>query len=93
MTIDERLEKLTERHEALAQALELMQHIWEERARESAREWEEQSREWNERWKKNGERLDKITTAIEQDAENIRGLARIAEIHGHRLSRLEGGPE
>ena len=31
MTIDERLEKLTERHEALAQHLELMQRHWEER--------------------------------------------------------------
>ena len=64
MTIDERLEKLAERHEALAQSMELMQHMW-------------------------NERFDKITTAIEQDAENIRGLARIAELHHERLSRLE----
>jgi len=68
MTIDQRLERLTERHEALAQSLELMQ------------------RQWEERW-------TKIEAAIQQDAENIRGLARIAEIHEHRLSHLEGQPE
>jgi hypothetical protein len=46
MTIDERLEKLTERHEALTQTVELM------------------------------------ALMQKQDAENIRALARIAEIHG-----------
>jgi len=65
MTIDERLEKLTERHEAMAQSMELMQ------------------RQWEDRWAK-------ITDALEKDAENIRALARIAEIHEHRLSGLEG---
>jgi len=30
------------------------------------------------------------TAAIKQDAENIRALARIAEIHEHRLTHLEG---
>jgi hypothetical protein len=34
-------------------------------------------------------RIDEITTAIRQDAENIRALARVAEIHHERLSRLE----
>lgn len=31
MTIDERLEKLTERHEALAQSMELANHEWNTR--------------------------------------------------------------
>jgi hypothetical protein len=31
-----------------------------------------------------------LKTAAQQDGENIRGLARIAEIHERRLSRLEG---
>jgi hypothetical protein len=75
MTIDERLERLTERHEALAQSLELMQHI----------QSEDQTR-WNDRW-------NQIATAIQQDAENIRALARIAAIHERRLSHLEGAPE
>jgi len=34
-------------------------------------------------------RIDKILVAIEQDAENIRTLARIAEIHERRISGLE----
>jgi hypothetical protein len=52
MTIDERLEALTERHEALTQSAELL--LRETRA----------------------------------DAENIRALARIAEIHERRLTDL-----
>jgi|HubBroStandDraft_6_1064221.scaffolds.fasta_scaffold560573_2 hypothetical protein len=34
--------------------------------------------------------MEKILTVVEKDAENIRALARIAEIHEHRLSDLEG---
>ena len=54
MTIDERIEALTARHEALTMNLEQM------------------SRD------------------RERDAENIRALVRIAEIHERRLTRLEG---
>ncbi|HUI79649.1 MAG TPA: hypothetical protein VLY24_17105 [Bryobacteraceae bacterium] len=50
------IERLTQRQEALAQSVELMQHHWEER--------------WT-----------KMASALQQDAENIRALARIAEIH------------
>ena len=32
-----------------------------------------------------------IRDAIAVDAENIRALARIAELHNHRLEHLEGG--
>lgn len=38
-----------------------------------------------------GKRIDRLLTAVENDAENIRALARIAEIHEHRWSDLEGG--
>jgi hypothetical protein len=34
-----------------------------------------------------------LKTAAQQDGENIRGLARIAEIHERRLSHLEGGED
>jgi hypothetical protein len=34
-----------------------------------------------------------LKTASQQDGENIRGLARIAEIHERRLSHVEGGEE
>lgn len=54
MTIDERLERLTERHEALSQSVEM------------------------------------LLVAVREDSENIRALARIAEIHEHRLTDPEG---
>jgi len=62
MTIDERLEKLTERHEALTQTVELIA------AMQLA-----------------------LTRDIQQDSENIRALARIAEIRERRLTGIEGG--
>ena len=40
-------------------------------------------RGWESRWAN-------IATALQHDAENIRALARIAEIHERRLSDLEG---
>ena len=52
MTIDERLERLVERHEALYQTVEL-----------PAMETRE------------------LRAAVSQDAEKVRALARIAEIH------------
>jgi len=63
MTIDERLEGLTERHEALAQSREILTHDVRE-----------------------------LRATVEIDAQNIRALARIAEIHEHRLADLEGSP-
>lgn len=51
--IEAALERITERHEALSQTVEI------------------------------------LTRDIQQDAENIRALARIAEIHDRRLSDLE----
>jgi len=61
MTIDERLENLTARHEALTQTVELL-----------------------------APEIAELVTASKQDGENIRALARIAEIHERRLSDLEG---
>lgn len=62
MTIDERLERLLERHEALAQIVEIMSG-----------------------------QIANLVEAARQDGENIRALARIAEIHERRLTDLEGG--
>lgn len=78
MTIDERLERLVERHEALAQTVELL--AIETRELRAAQE-------------KDAEHIRTITAAIQMDAENIRALARVAEIHERRLTRLEGGDE
>ena len=41
----------------------------------------------------NEKHLQDVRIAIQQDAENIRALARIAEIHERRLSHLEGDTE
>jgi hypothetical protein len=57
MTIDERLEKLTGRHEALTMNLELLHRD-----------------------------VQDLKTVAQQDGENIRALARIAEIHEKRLT-------
>jgi hypothetical protein len=62
MTVDERIERLTERREALSISVELMGH-----------------------------RTDDLIAAINHDAENIRALVRVAELHEHRITDLEGG--
>jgi len=68
VNIDERLERLVERHEALTETVGLLAH--ETRDLRAA--------------------IGDLNTAVTQDAENIRALARIAEIHERRLSQLEG---
>jgi hypothetical protein len=62
MTIDARLEKLVERHEALTQSVELLMAEGHE----------------------TGKRISALEQLAQQDGENIRALARIAEIHEHR---------
>jgi prefoldin subunit 5 len=69
MTIDERLEKLTERHEALTQTVELIAAMQRDLTRD----------------------VQSLRTATQQDGDNIRALARIAEIHERRLTDIEGG--
>jgi hypothetical protein len=76
MTPEERYAKIDARIEAIAMHLELTASM--AHASES-------------RMEKMEKRIDKLLTAVESDAENIRALARIAEIHEHRLSDLEGG--
>ena len=66
MTIDERLERLTERHEALTMNLELLTG--------------------DVQCLTTGVR--ELRTVAQQDGENIRALARIAEIHHERFTRL-----
>ena len=75
MTIDERLESLTARHEALTQTVELIAAMH----RDNEKRFDLLSRD-----------LQDLKTTAQQDGENIRALARIAEIHHERLPRLEG---
>jgi len=74
MTIDERLEKLTERHEALAQTVELL--VAENR------QVAEQNRQAAEENRQRDRRMGEIMEAVSS-------LARIAEIHEQRIERLE----
>jgi len=60
MTIDERLERLTERHEAVAQSIEVLTHD-----------------------------ISELRATVEIYAQNIRALARVAEIHERRRTELE----
>ncbi len=69
MTIDERLERLVDRHEALAQTVEILTH--DVRGLQDI--------------------ATKQLATAERDGENIRALARIAEIHERRLTTPEGG--
>jgi transcription elongation factor len=64
MTIDERLQKLTERHEALTQTVELM-----------ARE------------------MQGMQSFVKDIADSTARLLHIAQIHEHRITRLEGNSE
>src|ERR1035437_6097729 len=67
-TIDERLDRLTERHEALTQTVELIAAMQRDNEKQFA----------------------EIGKRFAEVGESIRALARIAEIHEHRLSGLEG---
>jgi len=75
MTIDERLERLAERHESMTHFVEL-----------SAREYERQRAE-NERLFAANERrmtevmegIARVLYTVQQDAENIRALMRVVE--------------
>jgi hypothetical protein len=74
MNIDERLEKLAERHEALTQTVELMAAM----QRDNDARFAQISRD-----------LERLGALAQQDGEHIRALVRVAELHHERLSRLE----
>jgi hypothetical protein len=74
-TIDERLDRLTERHEALTETVELIVAM---------------RRENEERFAKNEARFAQIAANRERDGEHINALVRIAEIREHRRFGLEG---
>jgi hypothetical protein len=76
MTIDERLDRLTARHEALTQTVELLL------AAQLRNE---------ERHEKNENMQAKTQTMLAEIVESIHSLERIAFAHEHRITRLEGG--
>jgi hypothetical protein len=85
MTIDERLE-------AVAQDLQTLTHIH----LDNDREYRERFQQLTAALQQLTGRLDQLTGDVQQlsgfvqkDAEHIRGLVRIAELHHARLTRLE----
>jgi hypothetical protein len=75
MTIDERLERLTERHEALTETVELI-------AASQAKA--------DERVEKVTADIGKLTALMAETDRFINRLAHIAEAHEQRLDHLEG---
>ena len=87
MNIDERLDRLAERHEALTQTVELMinqQREWWERNLE----WQAKAEQWQEKAEK---RQEKNEILMARMLESIDSLARIPHVHERRISDLEGG--
>jgi hypothetical protein len=75
MTIDERLDRLAERHEALTQTVELLTT---------------DGRELTSAVKVLAREHGKLDTLVNEIAEGTVRLLRAIESHEHRISRLEG---
>jgi hypothetical protein len=80
MTIEERFDRLTERHEAMAQTLEL----WIQLVREAHHSHEEAMR-------RHDEAIQKTQVLLASVVESIDTLARVAHVHERRISDLERG--
>jgi DNA anti-recombination protein RmuC len=97
MTIDERLDRLVDRHEALAQSVELLQVAQletEKRFKETDQRFRdigEQFRGIGERFRETGEQFQQIAQLFAQSDGFIKSLADIAKRHEDRLDALEGG--
>jgi hypothetical protein len=79
MTIDERLELIAQNLDTLTRI-----HI------DNDREYRERFQHLTEAIEKNTRDIELLKRVSEQDGENIRALARIAEIHEQRLDDLDG---
>ncbi|MGD1070064.1 MAG: hypothetical protein ABSB15_07975 [Bryobacteraceae bacterium] len=79
VSIEERLEKLTERHEALTQTVEIIAVMRKENEKRFAERAAENDRRFAETDRRTGQVLEGITQ-----------LGHIAESHDHRLDNLEG---
>jgi hypothetical protein len=75
MNIDERLDRLTERHEALTQTVEIIAGM--QKKNEEAHQRNEEAHRKNE-------------VLLAHVMESIDSLARIAHAHEQRITRLEG---
>lgn len=85
MTFEERLDKLTVRHEALTQSVELLLHAQQDNER--AMEKTQAAMD------KNQAAMAKTQTMLADVVMSIDSLARIAHVHERRITGLEGGRE
>ncbi len=83
MMIDERLDRLVVRHEALSQPVELLT--------KDVREIGQQVGELGQRFGELGEHVGSLSKYVGEIAEGTARLLHVAEIHEHRIIRLEGG--
>jgi uncharacterized coiled-coil protein SlyX len=81
MTIDERLDRLTDRHEALTQSVEMLR----DRTAETWRVVEQLTGKLDQLT----DSVSKLVEVTNRDAVDIRALARIAELHDKPLSNIE----
>jgi hypothetical protein len=86
VTFEEGLEKLKERHEALAQSVELLVAAGHERERRDAERYRQQA----ERDRRQAEQNGLVATRFREVIDSIDRLVHVAEIHEHRIERLEG---
>jgi len=80
MTIDERLERLTERVDAIAQSVELLTTLHRDLERQTAARFSETAAQFSATAARFSETLGFINR-----------LAHVAEVHEQRLDNLEGG--
>jgi dephospho-CoA kinase len=81
MTIDERLDRLTERHEALTQSVELLLA--------AQRQTDESIAKNSIDIADNSAAIGKLTALMAETGQFINRLAHIAEAHDQRIERLE----
>lgn len=88
MTIDERLERLTDRHEALSQTIELLTHDIDA-LRAEGKETGEKIRMLAIIAEQNEVRAGRNESRMEQMMDAMRSLARAVEAHERRLDQIE----
>jgi len=99
MNIDERLDRLTERHEALTQSIELMMLDTRENTRNIAtlslvvRELSQHIAATSQTVQATIKIVQATSKTVSDMAASVDTLGRIAEIHEHRLDHIEGNLE
>ena len=87
---DEAFERHDAQMKAIRETIRALAHVTEQSAN-SIREVAARQQYHDEAFERHDAEMKAIREAISVDAENIRALARIAELHHRRLTELEGG--